>query len=160
LKTELEQMEHTAAMNERNIVIPVCYGGEFGPDLKEVAQYHGLTEEEVIHIHSHGEYKVYMIGFVPGFAYLGGLSPKIATPRRTTPRTMIPTGSVGIAGGQTGIYPLATPGGWQIIGRTPLSLFRPNHRQPSLLRAGDIVRFQPITEKEYRMWRNDGDTYH
>jgi inhibitor of KinA len=160
LKAELEQVEHTPSMSERNIVIPVCYGGEFGPDLKEVAQYHGLTEEEVIHIHSHGEYKVYMIGFAPGFAYLGGLSPKIATPRRTTPRTMIPAGSVGIAGGQTGIYPLATPGGWQIIGRTPLSLFRPNHRQPSLLCAGDVVQFQPITEKEYRMWRNDGDTYH
>jgi inhibitor of KinA len=161
LQAQLERIEEaTPSVQERTIIIPVCYGGEFGPDLKEVAQYHRLTEEEVIRIHSHGKYKVYMIGFAPGFAYLGGLSSKIATPRRTTPRTMIPAGSVGIAGGQTGVYPLSTPGGWQIIGRTPLQLFRPNHRQPSLLRAGDVVRFQPITEKEYRMWRNDGDTCH
>lgn len=139
----------------RTVVIPVCYGGEFGPDLEEVARFHGMTEDEVIAIHAQGRYRVYMIGFAPGFAYLGGLSPEIATPRRATPRTHVPAGSVGIAGNQTGVYPLATPGGWQIIGRTPLALFRPHHEEPSLLRAGDIVQFCPITEEQYRMWDDE-----
>ncbi|GGJ77816.1 inhibitor of KinA [Anoxybacillus voinovskiensis] len=154
-KRWLEQMEETIQPKARTIVIPVCYGGEFGPDLPEVARYHGISEEEVVRLHAEARYKVYMIGFAPGFAYLGGLPLELATPRRATPRRVVPAGSVGIAGGQTGIYPLATPGGWQIIGRTPLSLFRPTHRQPSLLCAGDIVRFRPMTEKEYRMWKND-----
>jgi len=154
-KRWLEQMERTIQPKARTIVIPVCYGGEFGPDLPEVARYHGISEEEVVRLHAEARYKVYMIGFAPGFAYLGGLPLELATPRRATPRHVVPAGSVGIAGGQTGIYPLATPGGWQLIGRTPLSLFRPTHRQPSVLRAGDIVRFQPMTEKEFRVWKND-----
>jgi inhibitor of KinA len=157
LRTELELVEQVEAPPSRTVVIPVCYGGEFGPDLEEVARFHGMTEEEVIAIHAQGRYRVYMIGFSPGFAYLGGLSPKIATPRRATPRTRVPAGSVGIAGSQTGVYPLATPGGWQIIGRTPLALFRPEHDEPSLLRAGDIVQFRPITEDEYRMWSDQHD---
>ncbi|MFC4182113.1 5-oxoprolinase subunit PxpB [Saccharococcus thermophilus] len=155
LRTELERVEQVEAPPSRTVVIPVCYGGEFGPDLEEVARFHGMTEDEVIAIHAQGRYRVYMIGFAPGFAYLGGLSPKIATPRRATPRTHVPAGSVGIAGNQTGVYPLATPGGWQIIGRTPLALFRPHHEEPSLLRAGDIVQFCPITEEQYRMWDDE-----
>jgi inhibitor of KinA len=158
LQTELERVEQVKAPPSRTVVIPVCYGGEFGPDLEEVARFHGMTEDEVIAIHTQGRYRVYMIGFAPGFAYLGGLSPKIATPRRATPRTHVPAGSVGIAGSQTGVYPLATPGGWQIIGRTPLALFRPDHNEPSLLRAGDIVQFRPITEEQYRMWENEHDS--
>jgi inhibitor of KinA len=155
LRTELERVEQVKATPSRTVVIPVCYGGEFGPDLEEVARFHGMTEDEVIAIHTQGRYRVYMVGFAPGFAYLGGLSPEIATPRRSTPRTLVPAGSVGIAGSQTGVYPLATPGGWQIIGRTPLALFRPHHPEPSLLRAGDIVQFRPITEEQYRMWDNE-----
>ncbi|MCU6711229.1 5-oxoprolinase subunit PxpB [Paenibacillus sp. J5C_2022] len=131
------------------VTIPVCYGGEYGPDLDEVARFNGLTPEEVIAIHSEPDYLVYMIGFAPGFPYLGGMSERIASPRRQTPRTSIPAGSVGIAGKQTGVYPLATPGGWQLIGRTPLSLFRPEGDIPTLLKAGDLVRFLPIEAEEY-----------
>ncbi|ANB60855.1 5-oxoprolinase subunit PxpB [Anoxybacteroides amylolyticum] len=159
-KRWLEQMERTIQPKARTVVIPVCYGGDFGPDLSEVARYHGMSKEDVVRLHAEAVYKVYMIGFSPGFAYLGGLPLELATPRRATPRHTVPAGSVGIAGTQTGVYPLSTPGGWQIIGRTPLSLFRPTHPQPSLLRAGDIVRFQPMTENEYRMWKNDGDSCH
>ncbi|TYR79366.1 5-oxoprolinase subunit PxpB [Priestia megaterium] len=133
----------------RLIDIPVCYGGEYGPDLIEVAKHNSLTEQEVIHIHTSKEYLVYMIGFAPGFPYLGGMSEKIAAPRKETPRSAIPKGSVGIAGKQTGIYPIETPGGWQLIGRTPLALFTPNAASPSLLRAGDRIRFVEITQEEY-----------
>lgn len=138
--------------SERKITIPICYGGEFGPDLEEVACYHHLSTEEVINMHSQGEYRVYMIGFLPGFAYMGGLPAQLHTPRRATPRQNIAPGSVGIAGAQTGIYPLASPGGWQIIGRTPLSLFRPAADPPTLLKAGDIVRFQPIRSGDLIDW--------
>ncbi|WMT28730.1 5-oxoprolinase subunit PxpB [Bacillus aerius] len=135
---------------KRRIVdIPVCYGGEHGPDLEEVAHVNGLTPEEVVRIHTSGTYLVYMIGFAPGFPFLGGLSEKIAAPRRQTPRMSIPKGSVGIAGKQTGVYPISTPGGWQLIGQTPLSLFRPNAERPSLLKAGDMVRFVQLSEKEF-----------
>ncbi|WP_050614925.1 5-oxoprolinase subunit PxpB [Bacillus testis] len=137
-------------MNEkRTVMIPVCYGGECGPDLAFVADYHGLTEEEVIHIHSSGDYLVYMLGFAPGFPYVGGMSGEIATPRKRSPRVKIPVGSVGIAGGQTGIYPIETPGGWQLIGRTPLQLFNVKINPPTLLQAGDKVCFQPISSEEY-----------
>ncbi|MFB9331037.1 5-oxoprolinase subunit PxpB [Paenibacillus aurantiacus] len=137
---------HAAA---RIVDIPVCYGGDLGPDLGEVASHNGLSEEDVIAIHASGDYTVYMIGFAPGFPYLGGLSARIATPRRTTPRLAIPAGSVAIGGGQTGVYPLATPGGWRIIGRTPIRLFRPEEAAPSFLRAGDRVRFSPMTREAY-----------
>ncbi|MDR6878476.1 5-oxoprolinase subunit PxpB [Bacillus sp. 3255] len=129
--------------------IPVCYGGEFGPDLDEVAAYHHVTAETIIQLHTAHIYPVYMIGFAPGFPYLGGLPDGLATPRKPAPRERIPAGSVGIGGAQTGIYPLETPGGWQIIGRTPLALFRPEHEVPSLLRAGDRVRFVPITPEVF-----------
>lgn len=136
---------------KRHISIPVCYGGEYGPDLPFVARYHHMTEEEVIAIHTAPEYLVYMIGFCPGFPYMGGMDPRIATPRRQNPRLVIPAGSIGIAGQQTGGYPIATPGGWQLIGQTPVPMFRPdNPEEPTLLRAGDLVRFTPISEEEYR----------
>lgn len=133
----------------RIVDIPVCYGGELGPDLEKVARINDLTPEEVVRIHTSGTYLVYMIGFAPGFPFLGGLSEKIAAPRRQTPRMSIPKGSVGIAGKQTGVYPISTPGGWQLIGQTPLSLFRPNAERPSLLKAGDEVRFVQLSEKEF-----------
>lgn len=131
------------------ITIPVCYGGEFGPDLQEVAKFTGMTPKEVIALHAGRSYTVYMIGFAPGFPYLGGMSEKLAVPRRSSPRLVIAAGSVGIGGKQTGIYPLESPGGWQIIGRTPVRLFHPLREQPSLLQAGDIIRFQSISREEY-----------
>jgi inhibitor of KinA len=147
-KLENEQTEKELA--HRTVSIPVCYGGEYGPDLEYVARHHNLTPEEVISIHSEGEYLAYMIGFAPGFPFLGGLSEKIATPRRPSPRTSIPAGSVGIAGMQTGVYPISTPGGWQLIGQTPVKLFLPKQNPPSLLQAGDIVKFEPISKEEYQ----------
>jgi inhibitor of KinA len=126
------------------ITIPVCYDISLGPDLEEVANLHQISTHEVIRIHSAAVYKVYMIGFVPGFAYLGGMDPILATPRRSAPRKAVPAGSVGIAGEQTGIYPLQTPGGWQIIGQTPVKMFDPSRLQPSLLKAGDQAIFKPI----------------
>lgn len=149
LKTEGES-------TSRIVEIPVCYGDEFGPDLDYVANYHQLTEEEIIKIHSSEDYLVYMIGFAPGFPYLGGMNKRLATPRKGNPQAAIPKGSVGIAGEQTGIYPLETPGGWQIIGRTPLSLFKPLDQKPVLLKAGDSIRFIPITKEEY-VAQKEGD---
>jgi inhibitor of KinA len=131
------------------ISIPVCYGNEFGPDLQEVADLHKLTQQQVIDIHIKATYKVYMIGFVPGFAYMGGMDELIATPRKPTPRKAVPAGSVGIAGAQTGIYPLETPGGWQIIGRTLLKMFDAGREQPALLKAGDNVVFKAIDKQEF-----------
>jgi inhibitor of KinA len=139
-------------IESRVVEIPVCYGGEFGPDLETVAKINGLTKEEVIHIHSTGDYTVYMIGFAPGFPYLGGMSEKISAPRIESPRLKIPERTVGIAGTQTGIYPIETPGGWQLIGRTPLKLFRPKEESPSLLKAGDKIQFKPISYEEYLEW--------
>ncbi|MGD6870648.1 5-oxoprolinase subunit PxpB [Sutcliffiella horikoshii] len=129
--------------------IPVLYGGEVGPDLSEVASHNGCTEDEVISIHSAKPYLIYMMGFVPGFPYLGGMPKKIATPRRENPRAKIEAGSVGIAGEQTGVYPLETPGGWQIIGRTPVKLYDPDNGEPILLSAGSYIRFVPVDQKEY-----------
>jgi inhibitor of KinA len=131
------------------VEIPVCYGGAFGEDLEELARSRNLTIAEAIAIHSGASYHVHMLGFVPGFAYLGGLDARLATPRRDTPRARVPAGSVAIAGEQTCVYPLDTPGGWQIIGRTPLHLFRPDASPPSLLNAGDTVRFTPISAQEF-----------
>ena len=154
----LEQLQaltidpHCAQNSSREIVkIPVCYGGEYGPDLSFVAEHAGLTETEVIRLHSEGRYLVYMLGFLPGFAYMGGMDERIACPRLTSPRTKIPAGSVGIAGSQTGVYPLASPGGWQLIGRTPVKMFQMNGETAQFaLSAGDWVQFVPITEEEYR----------
>lgn len=136
-----------SSIKTRIVEIPVLYGGEYGPDLQYVAKQSGLTPQEVIDIHTSVDYLVYMIGFAPGFPFLGGLDKRIATPRRQTPRLKIEAGSVGIAGEQTGVYPLATPGGWQIIGRTTAQLFLPNETPPSLLRAGDRVRFVAVKEE-------------
>lgn len=142
-------------VDQRTIEIPVCYGGEFGPDLEYVAEHNDLTPEEVIKIHSEGDYLVYMIGFAPGFPYIGGMSEKIATPRRKSPRLKIPPRTVGIAGMQTGVYPIETPGGWQLIGQTPIKLFRPLDDSPSLLQAGDKIKFFPISYEEYMNWEDD-----
>ena len=131
------------------INIPVCYDPIFGFDLQELSSFYQLKKEEIIELHSNAVYTVYMIGFVPGFPYLGGLSERLTTPRRQNPRPAIPAGSVGIAGQQTGIYPLETPGGWQIIGRTPLKLFDVNRQQPSLLKAGDKLKFEQISLREF-----------
>ncbi|CAK8584867.1 5-oxoprolinase subunit PxpB [Priestia megaterium] len=150
IQSKLENEQTEKELNHRTVSIPVCYGGEYGPDLEYVARLHNLTPEEVISIHSEGEYLAYMIGFAPGFPFLGGLSEKIATPRRPSPRTSIPAGSVGIAGMQTGVYPISTPGGWQLIGQTPIKLFLPEQNPPSLLQAGDIVKFEPISKEEYQ----------
>lgn len=133
----------------RVVEIPVAYGGEWGPDLADVARLNRMSEDEVIRLHTAPTYWVQMIGFVPGFAYLGGMSARIATPRLATPRPRIEAGAVGIAGRQTGIYPLATPGGWRIIGRTPLPLFQPNSAAPSLLKMGDYLRFRPCGPEEF-----------
>ena len=132
------------------VEIPVCYGGEYGPDLLEVAQHCSLTPEEVIARHTAPTYRIYMLGFTPGFPYLGGMDPSIAAPRRKEPRIQIPAGSVGIAGEQTGVYPIVSPGGWQLIGRTPLRLFDPQREQPILLSAGAGIRFVPIDEETFR----------
>ncbi|WP_210516929.1 5-oxoprolinase subunit PxpB [Hymenobacter terricola] len=132
------------------VEIPVCYGGDFGPDLAFVAAHTGLRPDEVIALHSAPEYLVHMIGFAPGFPYLGGLDVRLATPRRPQPRALVPAGAVGIAGPQTGIYSLPTPGGWQLIGRTPLRLFNPEWSAPGRLRAGQHLRFVPISAEEFR----------
>lgn len=144
------ELDFTAAVVGRLVEIPVCYGGVYGPDIEFVAEHNGLSSAEVIAIHSEAEYLVYMIGFAPGFPYLGGMPPEIAAPRRSSPRLCIPEGSVGIAGNQTGVYPLETPGGWQLIGRTPLKLFNPsNEEKPAVLEAGCRVKFVPVTVEEY-----------
>jgi len=145
----------TAAPGGKVVVVPVCYGGEFGPDMANVAAHNGLSEDEVIRLHTEPDYYCYMLGFTPGFSYLGGMNEKIATPRLENPRTRIPAGSVGIAGSQTGIYPIDSPGGWQIIGRTPLKLFDPLREPPTLLDAGLWVRFESISEEAYRKIEED-----
>jgi inhibitor of KinA len=137
----------------RLVEIPVCYGGEFGPDLEVVANHAGLTPGEVITLHSGAEYRVHAIGFSPGFPYLGGLPPRLNTPRRATPRTVVPAGSVGIGSAQTGVYPVATPGGWNLIGRSPRALFRLHQSPPALLFTGDRVKFRPITPEEFAAWK-------
>ncbi|UOF92831.1 5-oxoprolinase subunit PxpB [Fodinisporobacter ferrooxydans] len=145
----LETIPDTDVPKPTVIEIPVCYGGDLGPDLEDVAGHNQLSVEEVIQIHSSAEYLTYMVGFAPGFPYLGGLSERIATPRRKTPRVSIPAGSVGIAGMQTGVYPIETPGGWQLIGRTPIRLFRPEQSPPTRIQAGNMIRFRPISRAEY-----------
>jgi inhibitor of KinA len=137
----------------RLVTIPVCYGGEFGPDLENVCAHTGLSKEEVIARHTGRDTYCFMLGFTPGFAYLGGMDESLATPRLENPRTLIPAGSVGIAGKQTGIYPIDSPGGWQLIGRTPLAVFDPLRNPPTLVEAGDWVRFEAVSEAEYEAIR-------
>ncbi len=136
------------------IEIPVCYGGEFGPDLGRVSGHTGLSPEEVVSIHSSPCYHVFMMGFTPGFPYLGGMDPRLETPRLQRPRTVIPEGSVGIAGQQTGIYPIASPGGWNLVGRTPLRLFDPERGTPFLLESGMTVLFVPVSAEAFQKIRS------
>ncbi len=140
----------------QTVEIPVCYAGEFGPDIEFVAEHNGLTADEVIRLHSEPEYQIFMIGFSPGFPYLGGLPKELHTPRLKTPRTQVLVGSVGIANEQTGIYPVTSPGGWQLIGRTPLKLFDLERSNPFLYQAGDRIKFKPISPEEYRRLAEKG----
>jgi KipI family sensor histidine kinase inhibitor len=134
--------------------IPVVYGGSYGPDLEGVAKYHQISGEDVIHLHCSKPYFIYMIGFMPGFPYMGELPEALVTPRLKTPRLSVPAGSVAIAQKQTGIYSMDSPGGWQILGRTPVKLFGPEREPPALLQMGDLVQFYPISEKEFEEWHS------
>jgi inhibitor of KinA len=136
------------------IEVPACYDPEFAPDLDDVARHTQIPATEIVDLHSTAEYRVACIGFVPGFPFLAGLPEKLATPRRDVPRKEIPRGSVGIGGAQTGIYPLRSPGGWNLIGRTPLKLFDPAKNPPTLLHPGDRVRFRAITRKEFESFKS------
>lgn len=149
LRGYIERMEKVALPEPRDVEIPVCYGGEFGPDLNDVAKLHDLTPERVIELHAAGRYIVYFLGFVPGFAYLGELAPQLVTPRLTSPRKSVPAGSVGIAANHTGVYPVSTPGGWRLLGRTPARMFRPEREEMSLLSIGDRVHFAPISRAQF-----------
>jgi inhibitor of KinA len=149
LREYLTRLERVTLPEPRQVEIPVCYGGEHGPDLVDVSGLHRITPERVIEMHSSATYVVYFLGFVPGFAYLGGLPEALVTPRLPTPRRKVPVGSVGIAGNQTGVYPFATPGGWRLLGRTPVSLFRADRKELSLLSIGDHVRFKSITPQQF-----------
>lgn len=150
LRAAAEAMEQGGDSFSTVYHIPVCYGGAFGPDLEIVAAHAGLAEEEVVRLHTSRTYLIYMLGFLPGFAYLGGLDPKIATPRLPSPRTAIPAGAVGIGGEQTGIYPMASPGGWNLIGRTPVRPYDPHRQPPILYKAGNSIRFFSVDEQTYR----------
>jgi KipI family sensor histidine kinase inhibitor len=145
----LDRLETATLPEARHVEIPVCYGGEFGPDLDEVARIHGLTPAQAIELHAAADYLVYFLGFVPGFAYLSGLPEKLVTPRLATPRRTVPAGSVGIAGNQTGVYPLATPGGWRLLGRTPIAMLRSDRDDLTFLSMGDRVRFTPISAERF-----------
>ena len=145
----LSSDHRVSALSTLIMEIPVCYGGEFGPDLEYVAEHNHLSVDDVIRIHSEGDYLIYMLGFTPGFSYLGGMDKRIATPRLKDPRLFIPAGSVGVAGDQTGIYPIDSPGGWQIIGRSPVRLYDADRDVPILLDAGMHVKFIPIDLTEY-----------
>lgn len=145
----LARLDKAPLPKPQQIEIPVCYGGEFGPDLNDVATMHGISLTQAIELHSSPLYRVYFLGFAPGFAYLGGLPALLATPRLETPRAKVPQGSVGIGGNQTAVYPFATPGGWRLIGRTPLAMFRRDQARMNRLQIGDRVCFRPISKQEF-----------
>jgi inhibitor of KinA len=149
VRERLKAPPKSAKTKSRQVEIPVCYGGEFGPDLGRVAAQAKLFPDEVVKRHSRAKYLVHLIGFAPGFPYLGGLPKELATPRHAKPRMTVPVGSVAIGGEQTGIYPQATPGGWNLIGRTPWRLFRPEQNPPVLLQPGDEVTFKPVSLAEF-----------
>jgi KipI family sensor histidine kinase inhibitor len=151
------RLESVSIPPPQTVEIPVCYGGDFGPDIDFVAGTHGLTESEVIRLHTAPEYPIYMIGFTPGFPFLGGLDERLATPRLETPRTRVPEGSVGIANAQTGIYPVASPGGWRIIGRTPLKLFSPEKENPFCYKPGDRLKFRAVTPDGFARLQKHGE---
>lgn len=144
-----EKIEERSSRRGKKVTIPVVYGGEFGPDLDFVAQFHGMEKEEVMELHQKPEYLLYMYGFAPGFGLLGGLPRSLVTPRLKTPRLKVPAGSVGIGSAQTGVYPFESPGGWQLIGRTPLKLYDPSREVPVILNLGDTVKFRRIDEEQY-----------
>ena len=148
-----EQRTEKMALPEPRIVeIPVCYDGAFGPDLDELSATHKLSPSRVIELHTSRTYRAYFLGFAPGFAYLGDVAPELATPRLATPRKKVAAGSVGIVGAQTAVYPFATPGGWRLIGRTPLEMFRKDREPMALISMGDEVRFRAITREEFVAW--------
>jgi inhibitor of KinA len=149
LKEYLDRLEEVSLPEPRQLEIPVCYGGEYGPDLSDVAAMHGITPAHAIELHTSTTYLVYFLGFVPGFAYLGQLPEALVTPRLATPRKRVPAGSVGIAGNQTGVYPFATPGGWRLLGRTPMAMFRTDRDGLSLLSIGDRVRFIAVSRERF-----------
>ena len=149
LRKYLDRLEEVNLPEARRVEIPVCYGGEYGPDLSDVCAIHGMTPAQAIELHASVEYLVYFLGFVPGFAYLGELPKALVTRRLAAPRRNVPAGSVGIAGNQTGVYPFATPGGWRVLGRTPLAMFRAEREGLSLLSIGDRVRFTPISAERF-----------
>ena len=153
----MKQIEHEASTSvaadryggQSPIRVPVCYAGEFGPDLPAVAAFGGITESEAVRLHTSCSYRVFMLGFSPGFTYMGIVDSRIAAPRRAAPRMLVPAGSVGIAGVQTGIYPAPTPGGWQIVGRTPVKPFDLSRPEPFLFKPGDLVQFYAIEPSDY-----------
>jgi KipI family sensor histidine kinase inhibitor len=159
LKKRLERIEaglQQAPFPEPKLThIPAVYGGVYGPDLEEVAKYHRISPEKVIQLHCSKPYLIYMIGFMPGFPYMGELLQELITPRLKTPRLLVPKGSVAIAQRQTGIYSMESPGGWQILGRTPVELFDPEKDPPALLQMGDFVQFYQISEKEFKEWHSE-----
>jgi KipI family sensor histidine kinase inhibitor len=154
LREYLDRVEDTPVPQPRQMEIPVCYCEEYGPDLNDVAAMHGLTVVQAIELHASVVYDVYFLGFVPGFAYLGELPESLVTPRLARPRPRVPQGSVGIAGSQTGVYPFATPGGWRLLGRTPIAMFRPDRAGMSYLSIGDHVRFIPISRERFAEMEN------
>ena len=145
----LSSDKNSETQNETIHKIPVCYDEEFSPDIKNVCAHTGLSKEEVIALHTEKEYLIYMLGFLPGFAYLGGMNKKLETPRLKTPRTKIPAGSVAIGGSQTGIYPAESPGGWQIIGKTPVKTFDVQRKPAVFFKAGDKIKFEPVSKEEF-----------
>ncbi|MBU5668776.1 5-oxoprolinase subunit PxpB [Peptoniphilus sp. MSJ-1] len=154
--TELSKLNSSNQSDDvRLIEIPTIYGGEYGLDIKNVAEHAGMSEKEVVKIHTGTDYLVYMMGFMPGFTYLGGLDERIATPRLKSPRLKIEAGSVGIAANQTGMYPLESPGGWQLIGRTPLKLYDDTKEPPVFIQAGDYIRYVSIDQKQYDKIKNE-----
>lgn len=154
LRGHLQRMEDLNLPEPRLVEIPVCYGREFGPDLMDVAELRHMTLDRLIELHASTTYTAYFLGFVPGFAYLGELPSELATPRLPTPRRSVPAGSVGIAGSQTGVYPISTPGGWRLLGRTPVAMFLPNRTEMCLLSIGDRVQFVPISREQFAKLEN------
>lgn len=149
VRSVLENMGEVPAVPARQVLLPVCYDPRVAPDLQDVAGIHGIAIDELVRLHSAPEYVVHFLGFSPGFPYLGGLDAALATPRLATPRTSVPAGSVAIGGAQTGIYPMESPGGWRIVGRTPVTLFDARAWPPAALRMGDRIRFQPVSHAAF-----------